>query len=178
MNSGIPWEWAPYPRESAAAGRLRLAPPRAANQPETIALLILFLLFVGVPLVELYLLIQVGSGIGALPTIGLSILTAVIGAALVRVQGFGVLMRVRSAMDRGDVPALEMMDGALLLVAGLMLLLPGFVTDTLGFLLLVPPLRQLAVGRFVKVVPVHPPASPRGEEGPRVIEGDFRREKD
>ena len=135
-----------------------------------------FLLFVGVPLVELYLLIQVGAEIGAFPTIGLTVLTAVVGAALVRVQGFGVLARVRAATDRGELPALPMLDGALLLAAGLMLLLPGFFTDTLGFLLLIPPLRRLIIARFVSVVPLHPP--PGGEQGPHMIEGEYRREKD
>jgi UPF0716 protein FxsA len=137
----------------------------------------LFLLvFVGVPLLELYLLIRVGSEIGALPTIGLSILTAILGSWLVRVQGFSVLLRVRGMLDRGEVPALEVLDGALLLIAGVMLLLPGFITDALGFLLLIPPLRRFVIRRFVRVIPVH--SQPQGEGGPRVIEGKFRRERD
>lgn len=137
----------------------------------------LFFVFVGLPLVELYVLIKVGSLIGPLATIGLSILSAILGAWLVRQQGFGVLMRVREAMDRGEVPALEMMDGALLLVAGLMLLLPGFLTDIAGFLLMVPPLRRLLIARYSLLVP-----APRGSmhpgrpSGPRVIEGDYRRD--
>jgi len=138
--------------------------------------LLFLLLFVGVPLLELYLLIQVGSVIGALPTIGLSILTAVIGTFLVRVQGFSVLLRVREMVDQGEVPAIEVLDGALLLIAGVMLLLPGFLTDALGFLLLVPPLRRLLILRFVRVIPVHP--KPQTGPGPRVIEGNFRRERD
>jgi UPF0716 protein FxsA len=138
--------------------------------------LLFFLLFVGVPLLELYLLIQVGSEIGALPTIGLSILTAVIGTFLVRVQGFSVLLRVREMVNRGEVPAIEVLDGALLLIAGVLLLLPGFLTDALGFLLLVPPLRRLLILRFVRVMPV--PHHPQPGDGPRVIEGEFRRERE
>jgi UPF0716 protein FxsA len=138
-------------------------------------LLIFFLLFVGVPLIELYVLIQVGAEIGALPTVGLSILTALIGATLARRQGFAVLARVHAAADRGEVPALPMLDGALLLIAGLMLLLPGFVTDVLGFLLLVPAIRRLVVGRFVRIIPQRPAP---GQEPPRIIEGDFRRYDD
>ena len=65
-------------------------------------------------------------------------------------------MRVRDMVDQGETPALEVLDGALLLIAGLMLILPGFLTDALGFLLLIPPLRRLLIGRFVRVVPVHP----------------------
>ena len=82
-------------------------------------------------------------------------------------------MRVRDMVDRGETPALEVLDGALLLIAGLMLILPGFLTDALGFLLLIPPLRRLLIGRFVRVVPVRP----AGHAGPRVIEGEFRRER-
>lgn len=134
------------------------------------------LLFVGIPLIELYFLIQVGSEIGALPTIGLSIFTALLGGALVRVQGFSVLMRVREATERNEVPALQMLDGALLLVAGLVLMLPGFFTDIVGFLLLVPALRQLLISRFVRAVPQHPPD--RAGTGPRVIEGEYRRDRD
>jgi UPF0716 protein FxsA len=133
------------------------------------------LLFVGVPLLELYLLIQVGSEIGALPTIGLSIFTAILGTLLVRHQGFAVLMRVRDMVDRGEVPALEVLDGAVLLIAGLMLLLPGFITDALGFLLLIPPLRRFLIRRTVRVMPVRP--QPPAGGGPKVIEGEFRRER-
>lgn len=143
-------------------------------------MILFLLLFVGIPLIELYFLIQVGSEIGALPTIGLTILTALIGGFLVRLQGFAVLARVRSATDRGEVPALEMLDGALLLAAGLVLMLPGFFTDVVGFLLLVPPIRRLLIGRFVQIAP-HQPAPGAGvqpEAGQRVIEGEYRREKD
>lgn len=138
--------------------------------------MLFILILIGIPLIEIYFLIEVGSEIGALRTIGLSVLTALLGTTLVRHQGFGVLMRVREASDRGDVPALEMLDGALLLVAGLFLLLPGFFTDGAGFLLLIPPLRRLLIRRYVKVAPVS--ASPTEHQNePRVIEGDFRREE-
>jgi UPF0716 protein FxsA len=95
---------------------------------------ILFLLiFVGAPLVELYLLIEVGSVIGAVPTIALSIFTAVLGGMLVRMQGFAVLFRAQSQMANKEVPALELMEGAMLLLVGLALLLPGFITDAVGW---------------------------------------------
>ncbi|MEJ2326020.1 MAG: FxsA family protein [Chromatiaceae bacterium] len=129
-------------------------------------MIIFLLLFVGLPVFELYLLIQVGSRIGALPTIGLTILTAVIGGVLVRLQGLSVLGRVRASLDRGDVPALEML--------GFLLLLPGFVTDAIGFLLLVPVVRRLVIARYVQVIPRHSPSG--ADEGPRVIEGEFRRD--
>ena len=137
---------------------------------------IFLLLFIGLPLIELYFLIQVGSEIGALPTIGLSILTAVIGTWLVRHQGFGVLARVRELADRGETPALEVMDGALILIAGLFLLLPGFLTDAVGFLLLIPPVRQRLIRQYVRILPVHSDPHPDALRRPRVIEGRFRRE--
>lgn len=135
------------------------------------------LLFVGTPLIELYFLIQVGSVIGALPTILLSLFTAALGGYLVREQGLSVLMRVRSMLDRGEMPAFEVMDGAILLLCGFSLLLPGFVTDAIGFLLLIPPLRHWLIRRYVAVLPaagsvqVH-----RARED--FIEVDYRREDD
>jgi len=135
------------------------------------------LFLVGIPLVELYFLIQVGTEIGVLPTIGISLFTAVLGGYLVRRQGFDVLVRVRRVKDQGELPALAVMDGALLLVAGLFLLLPGFLTDVLGFLLLIPAIRQHLIKRYIVILPP-------GQEGPgdpaspRVIEGDYRRESD
>lgn len=143
-------------------------------------MLFLLLILIGLPLIEIYFLIQVGSEIGALPTIGLTILTAVLGALLVRHQGFNVLLRVREMLDRGEVPALEMMDGALLLMAGFFLLLPGFLTDSIGFLLLLPPLRRWVVSRYIAVVPLSRDLSggSSGDQGrhPRIIEGDYRRD--
>ena len=142
-------------------------------------MIVFLLLFVGIPLIELYFLVQVGSQIGALSTIGLSIFTALLGGALVRIQGFSVLMRVRDALGQSQVPALEMLDGALLLVAGLVLLLPGFFTDTLGFLLLVPKLRRFLILRFFRILPDESsPDRDAIQTGPRVIEGEFRRGRD
>jgi len=142
-------------------------------------MLIFLLIFVAAPLIELYFLIQVGSVIGALPTIALSVLTAFIGGALVRLQGIAVLLRVREMLDREEMPALELLDGAVLLVCGFALLLPGFVTDAVGFLLLIPPLRHALIRRYIRVVPAHGPARASGlDDGPRVIEGQYRREDD
>jgi len=138
---------------------------------------IFLLLFVFAPLIELYFLIQVGSVIGALPTILLSILTAVIGGYLVRMQGLAVLMRVRSMLERGETPALELLDGAVLLLCGFALLLPGFITDAVGFALLVPPLRRALVRRYVRVIPAQGDVIVRREQtSRRTIEGDWRRD--
>ncbi len=146
-------------------------------------LALLVLLFIGVPLVEIYFLIKVGGLVGAIPTVFLVVFTAMLGVMLLRFQGFTTLQRVRSSMERGEVPAEPMLEGALLLVAGVLLLTPGFVTDTFGFLLLVPPLRQALVRAYLKRLIVPPPGGPGGprpprDAGPRVIEGEFHRDDD
>lgn len=142
--------------------------------------LIFLLIFVGAPLLELYLLIEVGSVIGALPTIALSIFTAVLGGLLVRIQGFGVLFRVQAALERREVPALELLEGAMLLLTGLALLLPGFITDAVGFLLLIPPLRRWIIVRWLQARGrLRPAADGRGapqSRPDRIIEGDYRRD--
>ena len=136
---------------------------------------LLILLFVAVPIAEIYLLLEVGGVIGALPTIGLVVLTAVVGAALVRAQGFSTIQQVRRTMDAGEVPAVAILEGIFLLVAGALLLTPGFLTDSIGFCCLVPPLRRSIIVRFIesRVVRTHHAAPPRGH----VIEGEFKREE-
>lgn len=109
------------------------------------ALRFLFLLFLIMPILEMYVLIEVGGWIGAWPTIGLVALTAVIGVALLRQQGFSTLMRGRQRLDAGELPAREMLEGLMLAVGGALLLTPGFVTDGIGFLLLLPPTRWMLV---------------------------------
>jgi len=95
-----------------------------------------------IPVVEIYLLVQVGERIGALPTVGLVIFTAVLGVWLLRRQGLATLTQVQLAMAQGQLPAIPLLEGLLLLVAGALLLTPGFFTDTFGFLLMIPPLRR------------------------------------
>lgn len=139
---------------------------------------LLLLLFLLIPVGEIYLLIQVGSEIGALPTVGLVIGTAVLGAWLLRHQGLSTLMRARESLDRGDLPALELLEGVILLVGGALLLTPGFVTDAIGFACLVPMLRQALVrqvvsrGQWVR----REPPDDQGPPGGRVIDGEYRRE--
>lgn len=137
-------------------------------------LFILLLLLIGLPLLELYLLVQVSFTIGILPTLGFAIITAVVGAAMVRQQGFNVLRRVQAALHRGELPAQELFDGALLLIAGIFLLLPGFLTDASGFLLLIPPLRHWLRRRLFasrRWQPHPPSAAPT-----LIIEGECRRD--
>ena len=108
----------------------------------------LFILFLLVPLIEIYFLIQVGSMIGAGWTVFLVVATAVLGAGLLRRQGFNTLQRAQSSMARGEVPAIAMLEGVALLFSGALLLTPGFFTDAIGFILLVPIIRQGLIKRL------------------------------
>ena len=146
-------------------------------------LLIFLIIFVFIPLTELYVLIEVGDRIGAFATIWLVVLTAVIGGWLVRKQGMGILFRIRQQMEQGEAPAIEMLEGAVLALMGILLLLPGFITDALGFLLLIPPLRRFLVLEFLKrsgtmtgvdaTIVREDTTSQRRID---IIEGEFRRE--
>ena len=102
----------------------------------------LLLAFTVIPMAELYLLIKVGGAIGGLPTIGLVILTGVAGAWLARMQGLATMVRVQQSLQQGLVPAEELLDAFLILVAGMVLLTPGFLTDLAGVLILFPPSRN------------------------------------
>ena len=105
----------------------------------------LLLLFIVMPVLEMWLLITVGSQIGALLTIGLVLLTAVVGAALLREQGFATLWRGRQKLQEGQLPAKEIGEAIILAVSGALLLTPGFFTDVIGFAGLIPPVRALIV---------------------------------
>jgi UPF0716 protein FxsA len=110
----------------------------------------LFLLFLVVPLVEIYLLIKIGSVVGAGLTIFLVVFTAFLGAILVRAQGFSTLVRIQAQMATSRLPAMEIMEGVFLFVAGALLLTPGFFTDAVGFVFLTPPLRRLIIRRIIE----------------------------
>jgi UPF0716 protein FxsA len=103
---------------------------------------VLVVVFVIVPLVELYVLVQVAHAIGVLPALVTLALVSVCGAALVKHQGIGLLGRIRRELEQHRMPTEHLADGALLLGAGVLLTVPGFVTDAVGLLLLVPPVRR------------------------------------
>lgn len=146
-----------------------------------------FLLFIAVPLAEIAVFIKVGEVIGLLWTIFLVILTAVVGVALLKRQGLATLSRAQAALDAGRLPVDSVLDGVCLLIAGAFLLTPGLITDTAGFLLMVPAFRRgLALRAFealqrhgsihVQTFGTGPDPTPRGD-GP-VIDGDFERVDD
>ena len=134
----------------------------------------------------MYLLIEVAGYIEVWPTIGLVMLTAVIGVSLLKRQGLATLTRGMSRLEHGEVPAREMAEGLLLAVAGALLLTPGFITDTIGFLLLLPPSRMMIASEMLKRVQVQStftgatftqsqgPQNPNSE-GPVTLDGDFER---
>ena len=105
-------------------------------------LLKLFLAFTIIPIIEIYLLIEIGSMFGALTAVALVILTGFLGAFLARIQGLQTLYRIQESLSEGRMPSGELLDALLIGIAGLVLLTPGFLTDSAGFLLLIPATRN------------------------------------
>lgn len=110
----------------------------------------LFLFFIAVPLVEMLLLFEVSDQIGGLSTLGLVVATAVIGVQVLKQQGIATLTRANARLSSGELPAQEIIEGMLLAAAGALLLTPGFITDTLGFVFLAGPLRRLLAARLLR----------------------------
>ncbi len=108
----------------------------------------LLVLFIFVPLVELVLLLRVGSKIGLIPTVAVIVITAILGAALTKRQGMQTLSRFQEALNQGRIPHEELIEGLMILVAGAVLLTPGFLTDAVGFLLLIPSFRRSMCNRL------------------------------
>lgn len=108
------------------------------------------LLFIVVPFVEIMLLLKVSEHIGALPTIALVLLTAFIGVNLLKRQGLSTLLRFQERVQSGEIPAQEIVEGMLIAFSGALLLTPGFVTDTIGFSCLLPPVRRRIAQRILR----------------------------
>ncbi|MCH1419546.1 MAG: FxsA family protein [Akkermansiaceae bacterium] len=106
----------------------------------------LLLLFILVPTAELYLFIKIGSRLGLGPTLAIIIVTAVLGASLTKSQGRRAIEKFQAATTAGRMPAKEAIDGLMILLAGAVLITPGFLTDTVGFLLLLPSFRAIVAG--------------------------------
>ena len=107
---------------------------------------LLFLAFVGLPIIEITVIIKMGGLIGVWQTVGLIVLTAAVGTSLVRAQGFQILASAQKNLNQGQFPAAEIVDGMSLLMAGVLLLTPGFVTDAIGLALVIPPIRRAFAG--------------------------------
>lgn len=145
----------------------------------------LFMLLL-LPVLELALLIQVGSAIGVLPTLGLIILSTVLGILLLRVAGLATAWRARERLARGELPEREMFDGLLLALGGLLLLLPGFISDLFGLLCVLPFSRHLLLGRLQRQQQEQAArqrafaddlagARDASAQRPQVIEGEYQR---
>ena len=138
---------------------------------------ILLIALLSIPLLEIYLLISVGRSIGAGATVLVVVFTAVLGAWLLRQQGMSTLARVRRSTEQGQVPAVELVEGLILLVCGAMLLTPGFFTDGLGFIALVPSIRRpLAASLLSGFINRSEIKVQRPDVQSSAIEGSFRRE--
>ncbi len=136
----------------------------------------LLLLFIIIPILEIYLLITVGGFIGALPTILIIISTAIIGSYLLRAQGIATIQKAQGNLLQGQLPAFELLEGILILTGGVLLLTPGFFTDTIGLIFLIPILRKYIILWWIKkkasaVTQPHP-------HQPSTLEGTYRREDD
>jgi UPF0716 protein FxsA len=144
------------------------------------AMQILFLFFLIVPFVEITLLLEVGGLIGIFPTIFLVVLTAVLGAGLLRHQGFATWQRFQNSLAQGEIPAYEMIEGPILLVGGALLLTPGFFTDILGFACLIPGLRRKIAQYIIEQHLLTGVSGDvfRNKRGDNVIEGEFKKEGD
>ena len=145
------------------------------------AFLFLFLLF---PVVELAVLIKVGSSIGVLPTLLLVIGSAMLGSLLLRVAGVATAWRAREKLARGELPEQEMLEGLLIAVGGGLLLLPGFISDLFGLLCLLPFTRRLLIGKLRRRAEEQAlrqraffddAAARSGQSHPNVIEGEYQR---
>lgn len=130
-------------------------------------MLVFALLFLVVPMVELYVIIQVGQAIGVLNTVGLLLLDSLVGGWLMKREGLGVLRRLQAQVNRGEIPTTEIVNGFLVLLGGALMLTPGFVSDIVGMALLLPPVRAVArrmlARRFRTVAVAHRFIDGRGD---------------
>ncbi len=135
-------------------------------------MLLLLLVFIVLPIAEIYVIVKVGEAIGILPTLALLIVDGFVGAAVARSQGAATWRRFNEAIAAGRVPTKEVLDGAMVIVGGAFLLAPGFITDVIGLLLLLPPTRALFRGLVTRmarrrmVVRVFAPPPGRGPDPP------------
>lgn len=137
---------------------------------------IILLLCLAIPFAEIYLLLELGSLIGPLATVGLVVFTAMLGAWLLKQQGLETFRRLQESLNRGELPAYEMIEGPIIMVGGALLLTPGFVTDCLGFICLVPSWRR-KFARYLLEKHIIKSASGGYSPASPVIEGEYRKDE-
>lgn len=150
----------------------------------------LFLVFTSVSLLEIFVLVKVGGFLGAWPTVMLVIITALIGSALVRSQGIQLVQQLQQRLAQGEMPGVQLIEGVMLLMTGVLLVTPGFVTDFCGLLLLQPKIRGFIAKSILAHVKLQPNATMssfeshssssfnRSRVDEDVIEGEFERKDD
>ena len=140
---------------------------------------IVFLVVLIIPFAEIYLLLLVGGIIGAFPTIFLVVFTAALGAWLLRQQGFATFRQFQANLAQGVIPAYEMIEGPIILLGGLLLLTPGFITDILGFACLIPPLRKKIAQYVIEnhLIQAGGDFQQRKTAEKNILEGEFRKEE-
>lgn len=148
----------------------------------------LFLIFTSVSLLEIFVLVKVGSFLGAWPTVLLVVLSALVGSALVRSQGLQLIQQLQQRMAAGEMPGQQLIEGIMLIITGVLLVTPGFVTDFCGLLLLVPRIRASLAKIIMANIKLSPQAGMGGfsshsfsqhqENDDSVIEGEFERKND
>ena len=130
-----------------------------------------FLLFILFPILEMVVLIKVGGVIGALNAVGLVIVSALAGIEVMRRQGFRNALTLREKMAAGELPAVEVVESLAIMLGGVLMIIPGFITDLSGIFLLIPPVRQLLINRWLKM-------NKMGVRRTNVYEAEYRREDD
>jgi UPF0716 protein FxsA len=152
----------------------------------------LFLIFTSVSLLEIFVLVKVGGFLGPWPTIGLVVITALIGSALVRSQGVQLVQQLQQRIAQGEIPGQQLIEGVMLLMTGVLLVTPGFVTDFCGLLLLQPKIRAKIAKIVLSSVKINPNGSMSGhysqsqtsshftgtKKNDDAIEGEFERKED
>lgn len=142
----------------------------------------LILALIAVPIIEIALFIEIGDIIGLWPTIGIVIATAIAGGMLLRAQGFQAMQSLQAQLNRGEDPSATLAHGAMILIAGVLMLTPGFFTDTVGFLLLIPAVRAALIKGFASRISVvsmqagmmHPDMRPGSDApGHATVDGDY-----
>ena len=132
----------------------------------------LFLLFIGIPAIEVFLMIKIGGKIGALNTVSLILLTAIIGIYFAKLEGIKTIRSGAMNLYQNKVPIYEIISGASIALAALLLIIPGFFTDTVGFLLLIPFTRRILINSFVKK------SNKKDQENKSILDGEIIENKD
>lgn len=149
---------------------------------------IILALFILIPIIEIFLFMRIGALIGVAPTLGMIVLTAIIGVSMLKIQGLSTLQRAQNNLQENKLPATELVEGVILLICGALLLTPGFFTDTIGFLMLVPHIRRSIAKVIIKKGKFHITSGSGfsgfsthqhpNSDNSDIIDGEFHREGD